>query len=226
MQYATCSFLHLRMSPAMMARRSSWSPQAKRASESTPRSMAAAIQASKASPRRSRTRVKKAWLSVSAHADGPWERVHGERCDSGGCPASAARRSWVMKRPTVRAEWGSPGPEAAPELPTMGLGGASGVDQVGERRGQHPRGWRPLQPSGAGWRVTPEVGVDGRATDAQLAHGGQRHPRARSVCTASSMATQWTCRGGRVVSSRRAAGLGLWRRPRSMDTTGEDHRPG
>ena len=104
---AVCHMLvpHLRMSPAMMARRSSWSPQAKRASESTPRSMAAAIQASKASPRRSRTRVKKAWLSVSARADGPWERVYGERCDSGGCPASAARRSWVMKRPTVRAEW-------------------------------------------------------------------------------------------------------------------------
>ena len=54
----------------------------------------------------------------------------------------------------------------------MGLGVAPAADQVGERRGQHPRGWRPLQPSGAGWRVTPEVGVDGRATDAQLANTG------------------------------------------------------
>jgi hypothetical protein len=34
-----------------------------------------------------------------------WERIYGERCDSGGCPASAARRRRVMRRPTVRAEW-------------------------------------------------------------------------------------------------------------------------
>ena len=40
----------------------------------------------------------------TARADGPWGREYGERCDSGGSPASAARRSCVMKRPTVRAE--------------------------------------------------------------------------------------------------------------------------
>jgi hypothetical protein len=41
----------------------------------------------------------------TARADGPWGRVYGERCDAGACPASAARRSRVMKRQTVRAEW-------------------------------------------------------------------------------------------------------------------------
>jgi hypothetical protein len=39
-------------------------------------------------------------------------------------------------------------------------------------------------------------------------------PCARSVCTVSSMATQRACRGGRVVSSHSAAGLGFWRWPR------------
>jgi hypothetical protein len=64
-----------------------------------------------------------------------------------------------------------------PELPTIGLGVAPAADQIGNIWGQHPGGWRPLQPSGAGWRVAAEVGVDGRAADAQLpGHGGDGRP--------------------------------------------------
>jgi hypothetical protein len=41
----------------------------------------------------------------TTRADGPWVYVYGQFCDPGGCPASAARRSRVMKRQTVWVEW-------------------------------------------------------------------------------------------------------------------------
>jgi hypothetical protein len=41
----------------------------------------------------------------TARAEGPCGPVYGERCDSGGCPASSTRRSRLMKRQVVRAEW-------------------------------------------------------------------------------------------------------------------------
>jgi hypothetical protein len=137
-QYATCSLRQGRVSPAVMALRSSCRPRAKRASTSMPLFIASALHACRSSPRRSRTRARNArvnpcaraipasiWHSWSryvwasrdhlaaghtmtndtARADGPWGRMYGERCASGACPASATRRSRVMKRPTVRAEW-------------------------------------------------------------------------------------------------------------------------
>ena len=65
----------------------------------------------------------------------------------------------------------------APELHTIGLGFAPPADQVGDIWGQHPRRRPPLESSAAGRRVSPEVGVDRRAADAQPArNGGQRHP--------------------------------------------------
>ena len=114
----------------------------------------------------------------TARADGPWGRVYGERCDSGGCPASAARRSRVMKRQTVRAEWRvAERLNLTPELPTIRAALPPAADQVGDVGGQHPGGWRPLQPSGAGRRVAAQVGVDGRAADPQLpGHGGDGRP--------------------------------------------------
>jgi hypothetical protein len=42
----------------------------------------------------------------TARADGPSGRVYSELWDAKGWPASAARRSRVMTRQTVRAEWG------------------------------------------------------------------------------------------------------------------------
>ena len=152
MQYATCSLLHARVSPAVTAAGSSCNPRAKRASASMPQSVAAVIQASKSLPRRSRTRVRKPWVSPCACAipasiwqswsryvcasadrlaagptmtnetarpDGPWGRMYDERCDSGGCPASAARPGgWRDEVWKALCEDPTPaGPIAAEEFP-------------------------------------------------------------------------------------------------------------
>jgi hypothetical protein len=60
----------------------------------------------------------------------------------------------------------------APELHAIGLGFAPAADHIGEVRAQYPGGWPPLEPSGAGRRLSPKVGVDGRAADAQPARDG------------------------------------------------------
>jgi len=60
---------------------------------------------------------------------------------------------------------------------------APAADHVGDVRGEQPGGWPPLESSRAGRCVSPEVVIDGRAADAQLARdGGQRHPL-RPECT-------------------------------------------
>jgi hypothetical protein len=62
-QYATCSLLQGSVRPALTAVKSACKPWAKRASLSIPLWVAAVIHASSASPQRSRTSVRKAWLS-------------------------------------------------------------------------------------------------------------------------------------------------------------------
>jgi hypothetical protein len=72
---------------------------------------------------------------------------------------------------------GAEGLHLTPELDAIGVALAPAVNQVGEIRRQHPRGWPPLELSRAGRGLSPEVGVDGRAAHAQPARdGGQRHP--------------------------------------------------
>src|SRR5439155_7165852 len=70
----TGPLLQGRVSPALIAARSSCRPWAKRASASIPLAAASVIQASRASPRRSRTSARNAWLSVYACAieGSPW----------------------------------------------------------------------------------------------------------------------------------------------------------
>jgi hypothetical protein len=70
-----------------------------------------------------------------------------------------------------------------PELPTIRAALPPAPDQVGNVRGQYPGGWPPLQPSGAGRRVSPEVGIHGWAADIQLpGHSGDGSPM-RPECT-------------------------------------------
>ena len=65
----------------------------------------------------------------------------------------------------------------APELPTIRAALPPAADQIGDVGGQHPGGWRPLQPSGAGRRVSAEVGIDRWAADTQLpGHGRDGRP--------------------------------------------------
>ena len=93
--------LHSRVSPAVIALKSSCRPRAKRASASIPQRVASAIHAFKSSPRRSRTRARKAWISVCARAMrvSTWQSWPRYRCAS--ADRFAAGRT--MAKDTARA---------------------------------------------------------------------------------------------------------------------------
>jgi hypothetical protein len=62
----------------------------------------------------------------------PWGRVSGEPCSSGAYPASMVRRSWIIKRQTVRGGVGiAQRPNRAPELHTVGAALLPTADRLG-----------------------------------------------------------------------------------------------